>query len=215
MRKLQVVVQKEMAMTLRFPYRVTSFNKKMLKEAIINGPEVYPGANRIVKVATGFHIGLKYGQHLDNNDTVLFKRLPSLHRISIMGFRAKIMPSRTLRFNVRRAIRSTDRARKEISRFELRDRETGARASEFAFVESNNYILTERLRAQHQNMLNESIYSQEGEAAREFERITGTAHDAGIHDSETVIEFLVRITTEGERLLTANSAIEEENAQLR
>jgi len=39
-------------------------------------------------------------RHLLENDVILFNRQPSLHRISIMAFRAKIMPWRTLRFNI-------------------------------------------------------------------------------------------------------------------
>jgi hypothetical protein len=34
-----------------------------------------------------------------NGDVVLFNRQPSLHRISIMAFRAVVRPGRTLRFN--------------------------------------------------------------------------------------------------------------------
>ena len=46
---------------------------------------------------------LKYGdiveRHLMDNDILLFNRQPSLHRVSIMSHRAKIVPHRTLRFN--------------------------------------------------------------------------------------------------------------------
>jgi DNA-directed RNA polymerase III subunit RPC1 len=34
-----------------------------------------------------------------NGDVVLFNRQPSLHRVSIMAFRAVVRPGRTLRFN--------------------------------------------------------------------------------------------------------------------
>ena len=111
----QVVIPKEMAMILTFPTRVTKFNIKLLKELIKNGPHKYPGANFVIKADTGFKSSLsfadrdlvvrnlRYGdiveRHLLNNDTVLFNRQPSLHRISIMGFRAKIMEWRTMRFN--------------------------------------------------------------------------------------------------------------------
>ena len=37
--------------------------------------------------------------HLADGDTVLFNRQPSLHRMSIMAHRARVMPWRTLRFN--------------------------------------------------------------------------------------------------------------------
>jgi DNA-directed RNA polymerase III subunit RPC1 len=38
-------------------------------------------------------------RHLTNGDVVLFNRQPSLHRMSIMAHRARIMPWRTFRFN--------------------------------------------------------------------------------------------------------------------
>ncbi|KAH0788473.1 DNA-directed RNA polymerase III subunit rpc1 [Histomonas meleagridis] len=115
----QVVVPLEMAMTLTFPTVVTKHNINMLKKCIKNGPFKYPGANQVLtddhkfkrslrylrqeEIDKVIH-NLKYGdiveRHLINNDTVLFNRQPSLHRISIMAFRAKVMPWRTLRFNV-------------------------------------------------------------------------------------------------------------------
>lgn len=48
-------------------------------------------------------IHLKLGdiveRHLRDRDIVIFNRQPSLHRISMMGFRVKIAPGKTLRFN--------------------------------------------------------------------------------------------------------------------
>jgi DNA-directed RNA polymerase III subunit RPC1 len=38
-------------------------------------------------------------RHLEEGDVVLFNRQPSLHRVSIMAFRAVVRPGRTLRFN--------------------------------------------------------------------------------------------------------------------
>ncbi len=50
-----------------------------------------------------FFIVLQYGdvveRHLIDNDIVLFNRQPSLHKLSIMAFYAKVMPHRTFRFN--------------------------------------------------------------------------------------------------------------------
>ena len=46
---------------------------------------------------------LRYGdiveRHLMDGDVVLFNRQPSLHRISIMSHKAKVMENRTFRFN--------------------------------------------------------------------------------------------------------------------
>lgn len=36
---------------------------------------------------------------MEDGDVVLFNRQPSLHRVSIMAHKAKIMPHRTFRFN--------------------------------------------------------------------------------------------------------------------
>jgi DNA-directed RNA polymerase III subunit RPC1 len=36
-------------------------------------------------------------RHLRDGDTVLFNRQPSLHKVSIMAHRARIMPGRTFR----------------------------------------------------------------------------------------------------------------------
>jgi DNA-directed RNA polymerase beta' subunit len=38
-------------------------------------------------------------RHLRDGDVVIFNRQPSLHRISMMGFKAKISDGKTLRFN--------------------------------------------------------------------------------------------------------------------
>ena len=38
-------------------------------------------------------------RHLRDGDVVIFNRQPSLHRISMMGFKVKVAPGKTLRFN--------------------------------------------------------------------------------------------------------------------
>jgi DNA-directed RNA polymerase beta' subunit len=38
-------------------------------------------------------------RHLRDNDIVIFNRQPSLHRISMMGFKVKVSEGKTLRFN--------------------------------------------------------------------------------------------------------------------
>jgi len=78
------------------------------------GPEVHPGANFVEsadgnkvllqyanrkKVAEELKIGDIVERHLENGDVVLFNRQPSLHRVSIMAHKARVMPNRTLRFN--------------------------------------------------------------------------------------------------------------------
>ena len=111
----QVAVPKQMALILTYAERVTERNIKRLRLAVKNGPNVYPGANYISlkgdpnplslafqrnkKLMDTIVIGDTVHRHLVDNDIVLFNRQPSLHKLSIMGFRAKVMDHRTLRFN--------------------------------------------------------------------------------------------------------------------
>ena len=44
-------------------------------------------------------MGDQVERHLRDGDIVIFNRQPSLHRISMMGFKVKVSPGRTLRFN--------------------------------------------------------------------------------------------------------------------
>ncbi|CAD6193580.1 unnamed protein product [Caenorhabditis auriculariae] len=111
----QVGVPIHVAMTLTFPEIVNATNIERMKKLVVNGSDVHPGANYLVDKKTGNKRLLKYGKreelaanmrmgdiverHLDDNDVVLFNRQPSLHKISIMSHRAKVMPGRTFRFN--------------------------------------------------------------------------------------------------------------------
>lgn len=111
----QVGVPVHIAKILTFPEVVNESNMERMKKLVINGDDIHPGANHIVDRLTGNKKFLRYGnreitasqlkpgdiieRHLDNNDVVLFNRQPSLHKISIMSHRAKIVPGRTFRFN--------------------------------------------------------------------------------------------------------------------
>jgi len=103
-----------MARNLTYPERVTSFNIKKLQRLILRGPAQHPGANFVERadgerfsllfgdrreVARSLRVGDVVERHLEDDDVVLFNRQPSLHRVSIMAHRAKVMPHRTLRFN--------------------------------------------------------------------------------------------------------------------
>lgn len=110
----QVGVPVYVARILTFPQHVTAFNIEMLREAVVNGPDVHPGAN-FVKYPDGLTKYLRYGdrkqlaaglvpgvvveRHLVDGDVVLFNRQPSLHRISIMAHHVKVGNHRTFRFN--------------------------------------------------------------------------------------------------------------------
>ncbi|XP_062226032.1 DNA-directed RNA polymerase III subunit 1 isoform X1 [Phragmites australis] len=114
LRITEVAIPVLMARVLTYPERVSYYNIEKLRQCIRNGPYKHPGANFIIQPdGTKLHLkycdrriaarDLKYGciveRHLEDGDIVLFNRQPSLHRMSIMSHRARIMPWRTLRFN--------------------------------------------------------------------------------------------------------------------
>ncbi|KAI3678420.1 hypothetical protein L6452_37711 [Arctium lappa] len=111
----EVAIPILMARILTYPERVSHHNIERLRHAVRNGTSKYPGAKHIrkpdgtlmslmsVHARKRLADELKYGdvvdRHLIDGDVVLFNRQPSLHRMSIMSHRARIMPWRTLRFN--------------------------------------------------------------------------------------------------------------------
>jgi DNA-directed RNA polymerase beta' subunit len=107
-------VPKPVAMNITYPITVNDRNIRFLTQLVRNGPLVYPGA-KILQRATGEQISLRYvdrdsivlhngdvvHRHMLNGDHVLFNRQPTLHRMSMMCHRAKIMnEGNTFRMNV-------------------------------------------------------------------------------------------------------------------
>ena len=111
----EVGVPVDVASTLTYPEKVNKYNIEELRKIVQNGPAIHPGAITIVHERDGSRRLLKYGdrqkhaaelhigdvveRHLRDGDVVLFNRQPSLHRISIMAHRARVMPWKTFRFN--------------------------------------------------------------------------------------------------------------------
>lgn len=117
----QVAVPERVAKVLTYPERVTPFNRDRLRQNVINGPDVHPGATYLQtgpdmkKYQGSYFRFLKYGnrekianelktgdvvdRHLQDDDIVLFNRQPSLHKLSIMSHYVKVRPWRTFRFN--------------------------------------------------------------------------------------------------------------------
>ncbi|KAF9034222.1 beta and beta-prime subunits of DNA dependent RNA-polymerase [Hymenopellis radicata] len=109
----EVGVPKSIAMNLTYPERVTPYNIAYLQELVRNGPREYPGARYVVR-DTGERIDLRYNKradgflqygwvverHLKDGDFVLFNRQPSLHKMSMMAHRVKLMPYSTFRLNL-------------------------------------------------------------------------------------------------------------------
>ena len=109
----QVGVPKSVASTLTVPITVTPFNIEEMKELVTRGPDRWPGACYIVRsdgsridlrYRSGGEINLEFGwiveRHLRDDDVVLFNRQPSLHKMSIMGHRAKVLDWSTFRLNL-------------------------------------------------------------------------------------------------------------------
>jgi len=104
----------KIAKNITKPVTVNKLNKQYLQKLIQNGPDVHPGA-KIIEKKNGDKISLRYvdidsiklehgdivHRHMMDGDTVLFNRQPTLHRMSMMGHIAKIMPiGDTFRMNV-------------------------------------------------------------------------------------------------------------------
>ncbi|GAB9475396.1 DNA-directed RNA polymerase iii largest subunit [Globisporangium polare] len=111
----QVGVPEHVAKIMTYPEKVTRYNIEKLRKCVVNGPSVHPGANVIRIEGQKFTKNLNYGdrasladelkigdiveRHMEDGDIVLFNRQPSLHKMSIMSHRVKVMPWRTFRFN--------------------------------------------------------------------------------------------------------------------
>ena len=109
----EVGVPEAIAKELTVGERVTEWNLDWLK-GMIKNHEGYPGANYVItlegrrKKITEESVDtildeLTFGYVVERNildgDIVLFNRQPSLHRMSMMGHRVKVVPGQTLRIN--------------------------------------------------------------------------------------------------------------------
>ncbi len=110
----EVGVPKVIAMKLTVPEKVNEWNIDYLKKFVERGPKEYPGANYIIrpdgkkKKLTSETIeaaleelqpGYIVERHLLDGDIAIFNRQPSLHRMSMMCHRVKVLPYKTLRLN--------------------------------------------------------------------------------------------------------------------
>lgn len=110
----EVGVPNIIAMKLTVPERVNEWNMAYLKKFVEAGPEKYPGANYIIRPdgrkkritsetkeasLEELQPGYTVERHLMDGDIAIFNRQPSLHRMSMMCHRIRILPGRTLRLN--------------------------------------------------------------------------------------------------------------------
>ena len=110
----EVGVPKSIARTLTYPEIVTPYNIQRLTELVRNGPNEHPGAKYVIRdtgerIDLRYHkragdIALQYGwkveRHIVDGDPVLFNRQPSLHKMSMMAHRVRVMPFSTFRLNL-------------------------------------------------------------------------------------------------------------------
>lgn len=124
----QIGVPPVFAKKLTYPEPVTNHNFYDLKEAVLNGPDVWPGAVMIenewgqvislrkknyeerqalanqllapTNTSVNGSKGKKVHRHLNNGDIVIMNRQPTLHKPSMMAHRARVLPGeKTIRMH--------------------------------------------------------------------------------------------------------------------
>ncbi len=111
----EVGVPEVVAKVLTVPERVTEKNIEDIRKIVMRGPNAKGGANYVIRpdgmkkrimdsnkedIAKELTPGYIVERHLRDGDIVIFNRQPSLHRMSMMAHKARIMPYRTFRLNL-------------------------------------------------------------------------------------------------------------------
>lgn len=110
----EVGIPYPVAMELTIPVAVSARNIEKLKDTVRTGPNDHPGAHNVFhdgrrkrildetkdEIADALEVGDCVERHLKDGDIVLFNRQPSLHRISMMAHRVKVLPYNTFRINI-------------------------------------------------------------------------------------------------------------------
>lgn len=110
----EVGVPEDFAKILTVPERVTDVNIGYLKEFVKRGSKKYPGANYVIRpdgkrkeiteetmeqLIEDIQPGYVVERHLIDGDLALFNRQPSLHRMSMMAHRVRVLPGNSLRLH--------------------------------------------------------------------------------------------------------------------
>lgn len=110
----EVGIPYEIGMILTVPVYVTDDNLKWLKTLVSKGDESLEGANYVIdnesnrlritdfnaeNLSEQLQPGWVVERHLQDGDVVLMNRQPTLHKISIMGHKVRLLPGRTFRIN--------------------------------------------------------------------------------------------------------------------
>lgn len=105
-------VPTRIATTLTFPETVTHRNAARMQELVDAGPDAHPGAKyvqlqgnlRTIKLSSDrapprVVFGDVVHRYMMDGDYMMFNRQPSLHKMSMMALRARVMPGLTFRLN--------------------------------------------------------------------------------------------------------------------
>ncbi|MBU1204009.1 MAG: DNA-directed RNA polymerase subunit A' [Nanoarchaeota archaeon] len=110
----EVGVPKIVAMELTVPEKVTEWNLDWLKGLVNNGADQYPGVNYVFtsdgkkrkvneetkeQIIEELEAGCVVERHLLDGDISVFNRQPSLHRMSIMAHKIKVLEGKSFRLN--------------------------------------------------------------------------------------------------------------------
>jgi DNA-directed RNA polymerase subunit A' len=108
-------VPEEISKELTVPERVTDMNIESMRKLVVAGSSNHPGANYVLRpdgsrkkvteenkaeLSEELEPGYIVERHLRDGDIVLLNRQPSLHRMSIMAHRVRVMPFKTFRLNL-------------------------------------------------------------------------------------------------------------------
>ncbi len=110
----EVGVPEVVAKELTVPVRINEKNIEEMRKIVLNGTN-WPGANYVIRpdgrrkkitnenredLAKEITPGYIVERHIKDGDIALFNRQPSLHRMSLMAHRVRIMPFKTFRLNL-------------------------------------------------------------------------------------------------------------------
>jgi len=103
----------KIATNLTYPEKVNNINIQKLNRLLEKGYDIHPGIKSIIKKnnimvtlnennikSLVLEVGDTVNRNLMNGDYVLFNRQPSLHKMSMMAHRVKVMKGNTFRLNI-------------------------------------------------------------------------------------------------------------------
>jgi len=110
----EVGIPLSIAKELTIPERANEWNIEYLKEFIKRGPQKYPGANYVImldgkkrkitddtmeQLLEELQPGCIIERHIMDGDISVFNRQPSLHKMSFMCHKIRVLPGRSFRLN--------------------------------------------------------------------------------------------------------------------